>query len=468
MKRFVCMMLLLLALAPPVMARAADPNQVLRIGLAYGSSAVSSVTLSCAGGFSLGAMNGTTFSAAASTAATSVTVTAAGGAVTVSDSAGTALYTGQGQAALRAGSGRITYAGNEYNGDFVLTSEGSSLTVLNYVGLDDYVKGVLPYEMSASWPVEALKAQALCARSYALGNLGKHERYGFDLCNTTNCQVYRGVSQSTENSDAAVDQTAGQTLMADGELAVGYFFSSDGGATESNENVWGGTPISYLRGVVDPYEDYQSASNGVWSVTLTADEVASALQSAGYAIGTVADVQVTGRTDTGNVNQVTVTDTAGQTAVLQNSAVRSVFGLNSIRYTINGVGSTDPSGGTDTPEQPDGQTGQVYVNGAAQDDGEYYAVGGDGTSSAIGAASGKTALTASGQETIDLGTSAQTRTAASHTPTARASGTYTFDGTGWGHSVGMSQYGALAMAQQGFNYEQIVQFYFTGVLVVSG
>lgn len=454
MKRFFCMILTLIlcALYAPPPSQAANSDTILRVGLYYGSSAVSSVTLSSTGGFSFGTVSGTTFSGAKTAAATSVTVTASGASsFTVKDSSGSAVYTASGDhIAIRGQSGLTKLGDYTYYGDFVLRASSSgALTVINYVKLDDYVKGVLPYEMSASWPIEALKAQALCARSYALGNLNKHKSYGFDLCNTTNCQVYRGTSRANANSDAAVDQTAGQILMADGKLAVGYFFASDGGATEDNENVWGGDPVSYLRGVKDPYEDTASASNGVWSVTLTASEVASKLKSAGYSIGTVSTVQVTKRTAMDNVNQVTVTDTSGKSVTIKNSAVRSVFGLNSIRYTINGEGSSSSSGGG------------LYVNGTQVIDGSLYAVGGSGQSSAIGSASGKTALTGSGKQTISV--SSGTTTPSPPTP----AGSFTFDGTGWGHSVGMSQYGALAMAKQGFTYDQIVKFYFTGVTIAT-
>lgn len=453
MKRFFCLIftLVLCVLYAPPPSRAANADTVLRVGLSYGSSAVRSATLSCASGFSFGAMNGTAFSAAQSSTAASITVTASGEtAFTVKDSAGNTVYTGAGDHLAVRPKGELTTLGDySYYGDFVFRANSAgALTVINYVGLDDYVKGVLPYEMSASWPIEALKAQALCARSYALGNLNKHSSYGFDLCATTNCQVYRGTSRANANSDAAVDQTAGQTLQAGGKLAVGYFFSSDGGATEDNENVWGGDPVSYLRGVKDPYEDYASASNGTWSVTMTAAEVSSKLQSAGYSIGTVASVEVTKRTAMDNVNEVTVTDTAGKSVTLKNSAVRTAFGLNSIRYTVSGGGSSSPSAG-----------GGVYINGSQQADGGFYAAGADGKSVSIGSVSGKTALTASGRQTITVSGG----TGAASTP----AGSFTFDGTGWGHNVGMSQYGALAMAKQGFTYDQIVKFYFTGVTIAG-
>ncbi|MGM9613611.1 MAG: SpoIID/LytB domain-containing protein, partial [Butyricicoccus sp.] len=392
--------------------------------------------------------------AAQTVSAPSITVNADGISFTVTDAAGGTVYTVSGDTlAIHPASGLTTCKEYRYYGDFVLKQSSSgSLTVINYVALDDYVKGVLPYEMTPSWPAEALKAQAVCARSFALGNLGKHESLGFDLCNTTNCQVYRGADRATTASDAAVDGTAGQYLMANGKLAVGYYFSSDGGATENNENVWGGDPISYLRGVEDPYEDTAAAYNGVWSVTLTAEQVADKLNAAGYSIETVADVRVTKRTATDNVNEVTVTDTSGNTVVLTNSKVRTVFGLNSIRYTISG---------SSTPSVDIG----LYT-GSAQKGGASYAAGVAANSPqglVIGSMVGKTVLSAAGN--VMLAAAHGTKLAS--TSSSASGDGFTFTGTGWGHNVGMSQWGARAMAEQGFTYDEILKFYFTGIEIAG-
>lgn len=456
MKRFFSILLILCLLPLALPASAANADTVLRVGLYYSSSALSEVTLESADGshFSVGRFNGTTFapSSALSSAAVTLTPTADSGVQVADASSGAVLYTsaaGEG-VALHTDAALTTLKGNEYYGDFLIRADSSSrLTVINYVGIEDYVKGVLPYEMSASWNREALKAQAVCARSYALTNLGKHESLGFDLCNTTNCQVYNGTARATANSDAAVTETTGLVLTANGKPATGFFFSSDGGATEDNENVWGGDPISYLRGVQDPYEDSSTALNGSWSTTLTAAQVTSKLQAAGYSIGTVASVAVTKRTAMDNVNQVTVTDTSGKSITIKNSAVRSAFGLNSIRYTI----SSPNSGNT-------GSGGNLYVNQQpCTNVNGLYAIGGDGSVQAVGAINGQTVLTATGPETLQV--------SATSAPSTSAADSFTFTGTGWGHSVGMSQYGAKAMAEQGFTYDQILKFYFTGIEITA-
>ena len=245
-------------------------------------------------------------------------------------------------------------------------ASNGSITVYKLCGVEDYVKGVLPYEIDPDWPAEAQKAQAVCARSFALGTHKHGSEY--DLCNTTNCQVYLGANRATEASDAAVNATKGETLSYNGSSVIGYFYSSDGGATEDAANVWGGD-YAYLKGKADPYED---PSKDRWTVTLTADEIQQKVNAAGYSIGKVANVQVSKRTATDNVNEVTVTDTSGKSVTISRSSVRTVFGLKSIRYTITPVGGS----GNKTSLQVKASTHNVKVNGKTVSPQGYYIVNG--------------------------------------------------------------------------------------------
>jgi SpoIID/LytB domain protein len=130
------------------------------------------------------------------------------------------------------------------------------LSAINAVGIEDYVRGVVAKESPASWPTEALRAQAVVARSYALST-SKHGP-GFDHYDDTRSQVYGGVAAETVRTNQAVIDTALQVVLYSGRIAQTYFFSTSGGATENNENTaigFGGTPIPYLRGVPDPYDN---------------------------------------------------------------------------------------------------------------------------------------------------------------------------------------------------------------------
>lgn len=563
MKRILSMLLCAAALVgclsvtPASAVDTVDTDVTLRVGLTIGgANTFADPKLENVSGeptgYTIGTMNGTSFSGGTSVSASQLTIKLVSGAFQVTDTAtGKVLYTsavGADHIAIHPNSDLTWFKGYQWHGDFVYrrASDGN-ITVINYVGLEDYVKGVLPYEIDPDWPAEAQKAQAVCARSFALGT-SKHNEY-YELCNTTNCQVYLGANRATEASDAAVDATQGEYLTYNGEQVIGYFFSSDGGATEDAVNVWGGD-YPYLQGKEDPYETYDSS----WSVTLAAEEIRQKLVSAGYSIGTVANVEVTKRTDTDNVNEVTVTDTTGKQVVIRRDDCRTVFGLDSIRYTItpNASASTaatlpqstsvkiqpsthvvtvdgervDPQGyningynfyklrdiayilnGTDSQFNVtwDGANNRIILT----DDAAYQEVGGEMTSSVsaeiknvsesdstivldgktlsltgyringnnyykirdVGSALGFSVDFDPETEIVLIGSAnaGQDDTQddpKDETPITNAA-SYTFNGSGWGHSVGMSQWGAYGMAQQGFGYEDILKFYFTGIEIAG-
>lgn len=144
------------------------------------------------------------------------------------------------------------------------------LGAVNVVALDDYVRGVLPGEMPSSWPIEALKAQAVAARSYALAaNKGGAV---FDHYPDTRSQVYRGFDHETAPANAAVEATAGQVLAYEGEVIPAFFFSTSGGRTEDVENVWyDAAPRPYLRSVRDPYDRISPRRR--WEVRFTTEQM---------------------------------------------------------------------------------------------------------------------------------------------------------------------------------------------------
>lgn len=261
-----------------------------------------------------------------------------------------------------------------YYGDFqftrLSTQDPQKLTLVNFVGLEPYVKGVTPYEMSSGWPLEALKAQAVCARTYVASHMNGSPANGFDVTGTTTSQVYYGTLDASANSDRAVDETAGKFVRYEGKLCETFYFAADGGATEDSENVWV-TAVPYLRGVVDPYEkdiDFYCKS---WSTSVSH--------------AAVGDISIT-YTPIGNAMTVTVGDkTYSKDGV--RTFLTSVCGLryNSRHFTV-----------------------------------EYDA----------------------------------------------AADAYSVVGGGYGHNCGMSQWGAKAMAQEhGKTYEEIISFYYTGAYV---
>ncbi len=433
-------------------------DQLMRIGIYYGSNGKSSVDLTTVtgDGFLLGYYDSdNNFVQEGETTSLDLTVqvdTASNDTILVYDrSTGTVVYTytGQGEGlgiepVSRSGAQTIVRCGYPYYGAFRfdrVTANSGQMTIVNLVRLDDYIKGVVPYEMSASWPIEALKAQAVCARSYALSHMNaNHQRnYNFDLCDSNDCQVYQGVynNGSSAKINQAVEETSGITLMYDGQYCDAVYSSSNGGASESAVNVWG-SDIPYLIGKEDPYEAYlaDSIPNYEWSFQFTGEELQERLIAEGYTrCGVITQVQTT-TSDTGNVIALTFTDEYGRSYSVYRTACRTFLSLRSMRYSVSSDGGTSD--------------GSLSVNdgGTLDVTGGLTVIDGNGDLTTI---ENGYLITADGVTEIG---------------SAAASGTvFTFSGTGWGHNVGMSQYGAYAMAEQGYTYLDILQFYYTGVTV---
>jgi stage II sporulation protein D len=155
------------------------------------------------------------------------------------------------------GGSEVSLAGKgRYRGAIEVRPVPGGLNAVNAVELEDYVRGVIAKESPASWPLEALKAQAVAARSYALSV--KKPGAGFDQYDDTRSQAYGGVAAETARTNQAVSETALQVVLYNYKVAQTYFFSTSGGYTENNEYSsvgFGGDPIPYLRGVPDPYDD---------------------------------------------------------------------------------------------------------------------------------------------------------------------------------------------------------------------
>ena len=141
---------------------------------------------------------------------------------------------------------------NKYHGEIRIIKKGKSLITVNVLPMEDYLKGVIPGEVPYTWPREAIKSQALAARSYAYKYLGRSGNY--DMDDSTAYQVYIGAFHRTR-TDHLVDESRGEVITYAGKIISAYYFSTSGGWTENNENIWGGRPIPYLRGVESTWEE---------------------------------------------------------------------------------------------------------------------------------------------------------------------------------------------------------------------
>lgn len=183
---------------------------------------------------------------------------------------GTSLRLTRNATADQASTGlRFERGGNLYPGDLLLTIDGGTLRPVLTLSIEDYLQGVVPYEMSDNFPLEALKAQAVCARTYALAKVDASRDY--DVVDTTNDQVFRGIDPSYQNAIRAVKETAGVVGTYNGQLATCYYSASNGGQTELVGNVWsGGGDWSYYAMTDDPY-DLENPESLVRRATLKKD-----------------------------------------------------------------------------------------------------------------------------------------------------------------------------------------------------
>ena len=348
------------------------------------------------------------------------------------------------------------FKGYKYYGGFRYERlDGGDLTVVNVVPLDTYLKGVVPYESNKLWPLETLKAQALCAKCYALCDINKHYKYHFDVCNTTDCQVYYGAGSGSispsELSDQAVDQTRGIYVWYDGRVAQTFFCSSNGGASEDIKNVWGSSGYPYLCGVVDPYEAdvADQAANYYWSRSFTKSDLTSLLRTKGYCVNTTVEhFEVSQWSPTGNALELKFTYANGRSNTFSTlgsstSWLRSALGFagRSVHFTIAGSGQNLPRG--------------LPVNGGEQSLGTTegaYVISGDGET---GQLEGEPPYVITGNGEVLI----------TGEPSTVPKDTFVINGTGWGHNIGYSQWGGYAMALRGFTCEEILEFYFPGVTV---
>jgi len=146
----------------------------------------------------------------------------------------------------------LSFNGRSYRGIFILKSSKKGMVLINLLNVEDYLKGVVPNELSPYGfnEIEALKAQAVAARTYAIKNFGENAELGFDLWDTARSQVYRGIGSEHPSSSRAVDETGGEVVLYRGALINALYTSTCGGRTENSENVFGGKAVPYLRSTV--------------------------------------------------------------------------------------------------------------------------------------------------------------------------------------------------------------------------
>jgi stage II sporulation protein D len=226
----------------------------------------------------------------------------------------------------------ITFNGVRYRGAIRLVVEGRKLTVINAVNLEEYLLGVVPREMPVSWgntAPAALEAQAIAARSYAMAT--KRAGGVFDMYRDERSQVYGGVNAEDPRSTRAVQATAGTVVTLNGAIVTTYFFSTSGGKTENVENVFRGSPRSYLIGVDDAKWDAQSPHH-VWRdpKTFTDAQLAKLL---GLRRPVLA-MKVIERGVSPRAKRVRITSRSGAVKIMTGAEVRRALGLRDTWFFV--------------------------------------------------------------------------------------------------------------------------------------
>lgn len=256
-----------------------------------------------------------------------------------------------------------------YRGSISFRVNNGKLDIINNVQLDDYLRGVLPKEMSPEFPMESLKAQALCSRSFAINNFNKYIKKGYNLDDTTNSQVYYGKDVEEKSTDKAVETTLGEVIKYDGKIAETIFCASSGGYTVSSSDAWGGNAVPYLIAKEDPYSTHS------WEYTLKDSDLKK------LNLSDVFGVNLDSMNTSNRVNNISFSTSKGD-ITMKAKDFRQKIGNTRIKSTLFDIACDN---------------NKIVVKGK-----------------------------------------------------------------GYGHGVGMSQYGAVEMAKKGNNYKDIIGFYFPG------
>jgi stage II sporulation protein D len=223
----------------------------------------------------------------------------------------------------------VKVAGRRYRGYLGLQVSGSQLLLLNIVGMEDYLRGVLPSEIPSDWPLEALKAQAVAARSFAASHIGKAKQ-AWDVDDSVSSQVYKGLGEERPKSSAAVDATRGLVLTHAGKVLEAFFHSNSGGHTADVSEVWGGSS-RVMYGVLDTYSEDQK--HYAWNASVPLEEAQRRLERAGLWSGGLLEEILGGEeSDSGRWLTVKLSG-GGKVKAVKAAELRNALGVDRLRST---------------------------------------------------------------------------------------------------------------------------------------
>ena len=242
------------------------------------------------------------------------------------------------------------YEDRYYRGALEFLPRSTGITVVNELSLEEYLYATVPSEIPAYWPAEALKAQAIAARSYTLANRGRYESRGFDLFASVRSASYRGAGNEAERTSEAIDATIGLVLLQDGNPLNAVYSANSGGYTENSLSVWGFE--SLLEAVPDPKSevrdsplplrnlyrwitsrpdsyssipDFHSAAAYRWILWVPADQIAATLAGQDKGVGKIKRITSRGRGISGRIEKVLVEGSEGE-VMIRGDSIRTVLG----------------------------------------------------------------------------------------------------------------------------------------------
>ncbi len=364
----------------------------------------------------------------------------------------------------------ISLGNKPYRNFINIVSKNNRLVTTNIVNVEEYLYGVVPSEMPPSWSKEALKAQSVAARNYAYSNAGIHKNEGFDLCDTIHCQVYEGVNNEQQSTNQAIDETKGVLAYYNNQLINTVYSSSSGGYTDDAINVWNDN-IPYLKAVKDEFEEGAKQ----WTRTFTFDELSSVAS-----VGTVNEVILENSSITGRANRLTLVGTNGN-KVLEKDEIRTFFSkfnggtLESKNFKMS-KGNTYISPNTT-------KSSKAIVNNTNSNIVVISSKGNNPINKENSFVIDKNNNTSKVKDTFIIDKNNNTSNLLNNISNEKPqnniaesvnyaskvsrqdSNSITFIGKGWGHGVGMSQYGANSLAKKGYKYDEILKYYYTGIEV---
>jgi stage II sporulation protein D len=216
-----------------------------------------------------------------------------------------------------------------YRGTAEVSVFEKGLLVVNELSLEDYLVGLINCEISSAWPIEAVKAQAVIARTYALNKKDTRRTSSYHLESSVIDQVYDGCEIEDSRARRGVTETAGEVLTYGGTIIQAFYHSNCGGRTESSENVWGAR-IPYLSGVDCAYCTVSPST--VWEQKLPLKEIEEKLRNSGVKVGVLSDIRAGQRNNRGRLKQVTISSSRGET-VLSGDQFRKALGYGIIKST---------------------------------------------------------------------------------------------------------------------------------------